>query len=131
MTDIFTDMARVMELLTAPMGAYAPRLRRMIVDYKDSSGRDYHQDLMIWHNPSATDADLVENVRESLVQQGYTLSALGELLDNGGANVLYLMPGYLEESIKDLGLSVPDDIAAALTAAGVHPVNWEELTHGS
>ena len=85
---------------------------------------------MIWHNPGATDADLVENVRESLVQQGYTLSALWELLDNGGANALYLMPGYLEESIKDLGMPVPEDMAANMVSAGIHPVNWEEFVHG-
>ena len=58
------------------------------------------------------------------------LTALGELLEGGGTAVLYMAPGYLEEFAAEMGLTMPQDIAAALSAAGVHPVNWEELTHG-
>lgn len=42
---------------------------------------------------------------------------------------LYLAPGHLEEFAAEMGLTMPENIAA-LTAAGVHPVNWEELAYG-
>ena len=51
-------------------------------------------------------------------------------MEDGTGRALYLAPGYLEEFAAEMGLTMPEDIAAALTAAGVHPVNWEELTHG-
>jgi len=41
--------------------------------------------------------------------------------------VLYLAPGYLEECMHERGLSVPEDLPAAMRAAGCCPVNWEEL----
>ena len=43
---------------------------------------------------------------------------------------LYIAPGYLEEAAKELGRSIPKDIPAALEAAGLHPVNLEELKYG-
>ena len=45
--------------------------------------------------------------------------------------MLYIAPGYMEEVIKELGLPVPDDMAAAMASAGIRPVNWEELANGS
>ena len=53
-----------------------------------------------------------------------------ELLEDGGARVLYLAPGYLDEAIREMGLKVPEDMTSAMRRAGVHPVNWEELVHG-
>lgn len=43
-------------------------------------------------------------------------------------NAIYLAPGYLEEAAAEWGLTMPDDLSAALIAAGIRPVNWEELT---
>lgn len=51
-------------------------------------------------------------------------------LVNGVWKVLYLSPGYLEEYAEEMGLTMPKDIPAALEAAGLHPVNLEELKHG-
>lgn len=130
MDDIFSDVERVMAALCEPLGDCAPRRRRLVADYKGSDGKDLHQDLVTWHHKQATDAALVQSIREALTGNGCTPTALGELLEGGGTAVLYMAPGYLEEFAAEMGLTMPQDIAAALSAAGVHPVNWEELTHG-
>lgn len=131
MDDIFSDVERVMAALCEPLGDCAPRCRRLVADYKDSTGRDLHQELVTWHDRRATDEALVQSIREALAGNGCKLTALAEYIENGKANTLYLAPGYLEEFAAEMGLTMPENIAAALTAAGVHPVNWEELTHGS
>ena len=69
-------------------------------------------------------------IREALAGNGCKLTALAEYMEDGAGRALYLAPGYLEEFAAEMGLTMPENIAAALTAAGVHPVNWEELTHG-
>ena len=120
----------MMDSLCQAMGDSALRKRRLIVDYKDSSGQDINQDLTVWHSPQAADKSLVESVRGDLARSGYTLTSLGELLEDGGARVLYLAPGYLDEAIREMGLKVPEDMTSAMRRAGVHPVNWEELVHG-
>lgn len=123
MNDIFADAARVFD---AMCGGLIQR-RRLVADYKDDTGRDLHQEIMTLHDPNATDEALVESIREELAQAGCKLTGLAE---EGTGRVLYLAPGYLEEFAAEMGLTMPENIAAALTAVGVHPVNWEELTHG-
>lgn len=118
----------MMDALCRSMGGYAPQKRRLIADYKDRHGKDINQSLTVWHSRGASDRSLVESVRGELARSGYTLTALGELLEDGGAKPLYLAPGYLEETIREMGLKVPEDMAAAKKAAGCRPVNWEELT---
>lgn len=129
MNDILNDAARVMDLFCKPMGEYAPRVRRLVADYKDKDGVDLHQELVTMHDPKTTDDPLVDSVRESLEGRGCILTALAEVLEDGSGKALYLAPGYMEEAIRELGLPVPQDMAAAMTAAGIHPVNWEELVH--
>lgn len=127
--DVVSDMERVMHLACKPMGAHAPRLRRLTVDYKDSRGADYNHDLLLLCPPEGTDKKLVTNIKGSLSSQGFTLTSLAEVAGDG-VNVLYLHPKYLQESIEELGLPVPKDIAANMVSAGIHPVNWEEFVHG-
>ena len=130
MDNIFSDMAQMMDALTEPFGDYAPRRRHLLADYKDKEGQDYHQELMTWHSPNATDKTLVESVKAEVARMGFTLSALLEYQDGGKVAALYIAPGYLEETAKELGRPIPKDIPAALEAAGLHPVNMEELKHG-
>ncbi|NCE65330.1 hypothetical protein D1159_12265 [Pseudoflavonifractor sp. 524-17] len=131
MDDIFSDAERAMAALCEPLGDYAPRRRRRIADYKDSAGRDLHQDLVTWHDRQAADEALVRSIREALAGNGCRLTALAECMEDGTGRALYLAPGYLEEFAAEMGLTMPENIAAALAAAGVHPVNWEELTYGA
>ena len=117
----------LMDTFCQSMGGYALQKRRLIADFKDRGGRDINQGLTIWHNRGASDQSLVESVRVDLARSGCTLTALAELLENGGAKVLYLAPGYLEETMREMGLTMPEDIPTAMRAAGCCPVNWEEL----
>ena len=130
MDDIFSDIERVMTALCEPLENCASRCQRLVADYKDNAGKDFHQELVIWHNRRATDEALIQSIQEALAGHRCKLTALSEYMEDGPGRVLYLAPGYLEEFAAEMGLTIPGNIAAALTAAGVHPVNWEELTHG-
>ena len=66
MDDIFSDVEWAMAALGEPLGNYAPRCRRLVADYKDSAGKDLHQDLVTWHDRRATDEALVQSIREAL-----------------------------------------------------------------
>ena len=123
MSDIWTDIERAIGKLWEPLGDSAPQYRKLTADYKDSSGQDFHQTFATWGHERAADAALVEIVRDMLAHSGYTLGALTEHLEDGKGRVLYLTPGRLKELISGLGLPVSTD-----TAAGVRPVNWDELT---
>lgn len=130
MDNILNDAIRAMDTLCKPLGEYAPRARRLIADYKDRDGADLHQELVTWHDRRATDEALVQSVRDALTGHGCRLTALAECLEDGTMRALYLAPGYLEEFAAEMGLTMPKDIAATLTAAGVRPVNWSELVGG-
>ena len=81
--------------------------------------------------PSMDGLTILQKARQQHIQTPVILlTALGELLEDGGARVLYLAPGYLDEAIREMGLKVPEDMTSAMRRAGVHPVNWEELVHG-
>ena len=126
MDNIFSDIERVTVVLCEPLGDYAPRRRHLMVDYKDEEGRDYHQELMTWHSPSATDESLVQSIKEQLSG----LTAIAELFLDGRWSALYIAPGYLEEYAAEIGLTLPPNIGETLDKAGIHPVNLEELKHG-
>lgn len=124
-----SDAERVIDAVCAPLGDYAPRKRRMIVDYKNSKGEDYNEELIGWHIEGVTDEALVEQVRADLKRRGYEVTAILELCENEKGNVLYLAPVALQEVAAQNGLAMPEDISARLEAAGIHPVNWEELVN--
>ena len=124
-----SDAERMLNSLFAPLGDYAPQKRQLIVDYKDSSGADFNNEHLSWHNRETPDESLVEAVRVDLNQKGYKLTAISELCENGRNKVLYLSPGYLKEFLAEMGLSVPKNLCASLKAAGIRPVNWAELVN--
>lgn len=134
MSEIFNSdllkYAQVFKIMTAPMGDYAPRCRLLSIDYKNQNGADCSQDIAIGQAPGMTDERMVELVREQYAGVGLNVSAIIEVTDTGAPHVLYIKRSFLEEDMTEHGLPVPRDMAVALTAAGIHPVNWEELTHG-
>lgn len=101
--------------------------RLLVADYKDPGGRDMNLTLTIWPRRGTADKALAEAVRAELAGAGCKLTCLTELLGDGSTKALYLAPGCLEEVMGEMGLTVPADMPTAMTAAGVHPVNWEEL----
>lgn len=129
MEDTFCGTEIMMDSVCHALGDYGPQKRHLIADYKDRHGTDFNQDLTVWHSRTASDEALVESVRRDLAQRGYTLTALGEYTGDGKGRALYLRPGYMEESMAEMGLPMPADLMAALDAAGSRPVNWRELVH--
>ena len=124
MDDIFSDMERVVDALTGPLGDYAPRRRHLMVNYKD--GTDFHQEILVLHPNGATDESLVQSIKKQLPG----LTAIAELSPDGKWSALYIAPGYLEEYAAEIGLTLPPNIGETLDKAGIHPVNLEELKHG-
>lgn len=126
MDNIFSDVERVVDALTGPLGDYAPRRRHLMVDYKGKEGIDLHQEVLVLHPNGATDESLVQSIKEQLPG----LTAIAELLPGDKWSALYIAPGYLEEYAAEIGLTLPPNIGETLADAGIHPVNLEELKHG-
>lgn len=126
MDNVFSDLEQVVEALTGPLGDYAPLRRHLTVDYKDKTGMDFHQEVLVLHPNGATNESLVQSIKEQLPG----LTAIAELLHDGKWSALYIAPGYLEECAAEIGLTLPPNIGETLETAGIHPVNLEELKHG-
>jgi len=127
------NYAQVFQVMAAPLGGYAPRLRLLAVDYKDRDGVDFRQDNAVHQNPDMTDERMVELVREQYARMGVSVSAITELViaeDMASCRCLWARPGFLEETIRDLGLPLPADMIANAEAVGFHPINWDELVRG-
>lgn len=134
MSEIFNSdllkYAQVFKIVAAPLGDYAPRCRLLSVDYKNQNGVDCSQDIAVGANRDMDDERLVELVREQYAGMGFNVSAIAEVSEAGTPHALYIKPGFLEEGMMEQGLSIPQDMAAALAYAGLHPVNWAELVGG-
>ena len=123
-----------MNLITR--AAFGPAVRRLLIDFKDASGQDRHVEDTTLAPPGASDAALVESVKELVKKQGGQLSALWQIRDGQAPACLFMKPGFLEETVMEMGLSVPADPVAAIgfmeRATGIcfKPVNLDELTNG-
>ena len=121
------NLADLMKLTTATLGDYAPAVRCLQIDYK-LNGQNRHTDTVTLVSQGVTDAALVCSVREHIEAVGGRLSAVWETRENGGLpRCLYVIPGFLEESVREMGLSVPSDPVAAMERVGWNPVNLNEL----
>jgi len=122
--------AQVFSMIAAPLGDQAPRCRLLTVDYKSADGADHCQDIATGQGRDTTDKRLVELIQGQYAGMGFTVSAITEVIvmDDGlGWNSLYIRPGFMEESLRENGVPVPKDMAAAMEAVGICPVNSEEL----
>ena len=126
MDNVFSDLEQMVDALTEPFSDYAPRRLRLMVDYKDETGMDFHQEVLALHPNGATDESLVQSIKEKLPG----LTAIAELLPGDKWSALYIAPGYLEEYAAEIGLTLPPNIGETLDNAGIHPVNLEELKNG-
>ena len=122
-----SDVERAIDTVCAPLGEYAPKKRRFLVDYKDRNGDDFHEDLIGWHPLGMTDQSIVELVRSDLKQRGYELTGVMEFCEDGSQNTLYLSPVVLREIMIQYGLTIPEDFRGCLEGKGIRPVNLEEL----
>ena len=116
--------------------AFGHAVRRLLIDFKDASGQDRHVEDTTLAPPGASDAALVQSVRELVEKQGGQLSALWQIRDGKAPACLYMRPGMMEETVMEMGLSVPADPVAAIGAmersTGIcfKPVNLGELING-
>jgi len=93
----------MLDTLSAVMGDYAPRKRRLLLDFKDDHGQDRNMDAIVWHNPKTTDETVVRMLKEQLCSDGGRLSAISEVLEDGTGYCLYCAPGFLEETMMEHG----------------------------
>lgn len=125
--------AQVFNVAAAPLGDKGPRCRLLSIDYKDQNGVDCSQDIAVGAPQDVSDERLVNGIRGQYAVVGFSVSAITEVIvsDDGTAHrALYIKPGFLEECIMEVGSTVPQDMAPALEAMGIHPVNWDELVQG-
>ncbi|MBR1566752.1 MAG: hypothetical protein IJ649_08310 [Oscillospiraceae bacterium] len=113
--------------LFSPLGGHAPRCRRFMIDYKDAHGRDMNMDVLAAIPRDMTDAQTVKIFQQQYDRGGGKLSAVCEVLPDGSGNCLYFALEALKESIAELGLPIPRDLRAHMDAAGLHPINYDEL----
>ena len=73
-----SDFDKVMSCLLEPLGDYAPKRRYLLLDYKDSSGKDFHHEALQYVPRGVTDRNLVRLFREDLARQGYRLNSIYE-----------------------------------------------------
>lgn len=101
----------------------APLVLRLQVDFCDADGNDRNMDLLANVPRGITTEQLVERIRGDLAP-GCTLSTIGALDYNG---FFYLAPGFIERTLIEQGLNVPDDIEVTLDAIGCKMLRLEEL----
>ncbi|WP_346704525.1 hypothetical protein [uncultured Agathobaculum sp.] len=123
------DFDRAEEWVQAIIEPLAPLMccRRFVIDYKTMDGRDKNTDIVACCPRQMNDEQVVEKLKERLLEWGKVSSIFEQGAD--GMRCLYVIPGYLEESISEIGLHVPGDMENAVrTTFGSHlPVNWDEL----
>lgn len=120
------DLLKYAQVFRAAAGDHGPVCRLLQVDYKDRDGVDHYQDIAVGVNRDMSDERLAERIREQYAALGFSVSAVSEMTETA-PRVLYVKPGFMEECIEESGLPVPQDIAAALSYVGAHPVNMAEL----
>lgn len=126
---MFVDMTAVekmMKTLAEPLGDYAPDIRRFAIDYQQG-GQDRNTELVSTVPKGASAQSLVDYIRDHIQNGGGRLSAVWETREGSLPDCLYVRPGFLEKSVREAGIPVPADPAAATIRAGWNPVNMDEL----
>ena len=93
----------MLDTLSAVMGDYAPRKRRLLLDFKDDHGQDRNMDAIVWHNPKTTDETVVRMLKEQLCSDGGRLSAISEVLEDGTGYCLYRLMLKDYPDVMDIG----------------------------
>ena len=130
MSSTINAAEQFMDMICAPLGDYAPKKRRIGIDFKGPQGEDRHLYTFVYCDRRMTDKMVVQAIRDQLISESSKLSAICEVMDDGAGRCLYCAPGFLEESMRDSGVPIPADIKAKSEEAGFHPVNWDELVRG-
>ena len=121
-----TATEQMMKFLTEPLGDYAPAVRRFAIDYQQG-GVDCNTEVCSMIPKGASKKALVDSFRDHIQNGGGRLSAVWEVTGGGLPDCLYVRPGFLEKSVRETGIPVPADPAAATERMGWNPVNMDEL----
>lgn len=121
----------VMNFLLAPMvealGDKAPKCSMIGVDYKNRSGVDCYTYAVIMRGVSLTDEILVEQIRMDMEQKGFELSGVHEYTEGNPPRLIYVKRSFFEETLTEMGVSIPKDLKGALEAFGYHPINLADF----
>lgn len=125
------DAMKVQNLLFAPlvevMGDKAPRCSMIGVDYKNGSGVDCSTYAVIMRPAKLTDEVLVKHIRDDMEGKGFELSGVHEYVEGEPPRLIYVKRSFFEETMMEMGVSIPKDLKGALDAFGYHPINLEDF----
>lgn len=89
-------LSLMMELLTKPLGEYAPKRRDFTIDYTDAGGDNYTQEMTAWVPKGAADGSIVRAFLAPLEASGATVNLIAEL--SGDTFIVrYASPELLKE----------------------------------
>ena len=112
-------------LLLQLLGDYAPKMRRLLLDYKDGSSADRNMDAVAFCPAQMTDEEFVQMIIEQTTCG--TVSAISEIAEDGTGRCLYCVPSFLYDTWREKGIKPPKNIKAAMKAVGFQPVNIGEF----
>lgn len=130
MTNENNPAAVLLDAVFTPLGDYAPQKRWVVIDFKNAQDEDRNLNTYLYCNHFFTDEMIVQALSAQIASEGGRLCSLCEVIEDGGkqwGRCIYSVPGYLEETMKERGLPIPEDMIACANAAGFHPINWDEL----
>ena len=84
----------MMELLTKPLGDYAPKRRDFTVDYMGTDGGNYTQDMAAWVPKGTAEGSIIRVLLEPLEASGATVNFIAER-DGNTVVVRYVSPELL------------------------------------
>lgn len=94
-------------LLLQLLGDYAPKMRRLLLDFKDDSGADRNMDAVAFCPAQMTDEELVQMTIGQISNQGDTVSAISEISEDGTGRCLYCVPSFLYDTWREKGIKPP------------------------
>ncbi len=128
-----SSTAALVDGLIAPMGDQAPKKRWVVIDFKGTHGEDRNLSTYLYHDRLITDEMIVQAIANQIASEGGKLCSLCEIIedeDGQRGRCIYSAPGYLEETMRERGLPIPEDMVTNANAAGFRPINWDELVQG-
>lgn len=84
------DMAAA--LLLQLLGDYAPKMHRLLLDYKDGSSADRNMDAVAFCPAQMTDEEFVQMIIEQTTCG--TVPAISEILEDGTGRCMYCIPSF-------------------------------------
>ena len=125
-SDDLDNAEAVFDAIFKGFGDYAPKKRRLVIDFKDGNGTDLNRELLTMQPIGTTLKQLIDSIRLEISATGGKLMGVTELTN--APRLIYIAPGYLEETMTEMGFQIPTDVEAAVKSDPTfQPVNLDEL----